>query len=226
MADLESLIGGSAQLRFPDPFVQEAIQTFLSKVHLIDLLSAGPGSSVFRARYLSGYDCIAKIYAHPYDEAGAGSLEMQRAYFEREASQRLSNLIPRCLHVGRKEGLIFSIWNPAKGRPLNQIGAEIARSPELKAPLMEACRRALNEVHTAGLLHLDLKPNHIFVQTQPRLKVQFIDWGLACDRMRAPRADHLLFATPAFTRPERLAGAAPCPQDDWYALERSLEASL
>ena len=224
--DLESLIGGSAQLKFPSPFSMGKIQEFLPHTHLLDILAEGPGSCVFNAQYSNGYDCIIKVYSLPYDDAGAGYLEMQRAKFERESSQRLPNLVPRCLDVGRRDGLIFSIWNYAKGYPLNWIKSQFSNSPALKATLIEACKNSLAKVHAAGLLHLDLKPNHIFVQTEPKISIQFIDWGLACDRAKGPRADHLLFATPAYTRPERLAGAEPCPEDDWYALQKSLEACI
>ena len=226
MEDLESLIGGSAKLAFPETLTPEAVQAFLPHMRLLDTLAETPGSRIFTAQHKSGYDCVVKVYTQPYDRAGAGYLEMQRAKFECEASKRLPNLTPKCLDVGRKQALIFSVWDYAIGHPLNQMKSQFAWSPTLKQHFVDACAHALEQVHAAGVLHLDLKPNHIFVQTEPSLRVQFIDWGLACDRKKGPRPDHLLFATPAFTRPERLAGGNPCPEDDWFALEKSLEDCL
>ncbi len=222
MADLSDLIGGAATLAFPDHLNLTEVAEFVSDWHLKETLAQSPSSSVFSAIDGAGKPCVIKAYAQPYDKAGAGAREMQRAEFEQEVSKRLPKLTPTCYAVSRYKGLIISAWDFAKGTPLSKLKAD--EVPQDK--LIETCAYALEAVHNAGLLHLDLKPSHIFVEQEPSLRVQFIDWGLACEIEGAPPSDHDLFTTPRFASPNRLKGLPPSRGDDWFALAKSLEVLL
>ncbi len=80
--------------------------------------------------------------------------------------------------------------------------------------LIVQCLRALDYIHTRGLLHNDIKPQNILVR-EP-LQVKILDFGLA-----HPQADPARPApggTIQYISPERLRGQRPDPRSDLYSL--------
>ncbi len=75
-------------------------------------------------------------------------------------------------------------------------------------------------LHDAGVLHLDLKPTNIMVDRTGRVVI--LDFGLADFRDAAPSTGlderSGVAGTPGYIAPERLAGAAPQPASDWFAV--------
>lgn len=82
--------------------------------------------------------------------------------------------------------------------------------------------RALDTVHDAGLLHLDLQPENVLVETTGR--VVLLDFGLSRAlhlEARAPRG-----GTPGFAAPELMAPEAPTAAADWYGFGALLLVAL
>lgn len=116
----------------------------------------------------------------------------ERFLFEARATAQFNHTnIVTIYSVGEQEGLHYLTLEYLKGRTLR----EWIQSGEIH--LREALRvgldvlKALVEAHEQGVLHLDLKPENIFVTTEGRVCV--LDFGLARLRPRweTPKQDDL-----------------------------------
>src|ERR1044071_8968830 len=95
--------------------------------------------------------------------------------------------------------------------------------PERSAILAIAAQvaRAVAALHTAGVVHCDIKPDHLVVPYAaadagaPRVKV--IDYGVARTIQEPTAPDSSIAGTPAFMAPEQWYGT-PVPASDVYAL--------
>jgi len=112
--------------------------------------------------------------------------------------------------------------------PEGTLAHRLARGPLSSADTLALglrLARALTYMHGAGVLHRDLKPSNIAIAPDGE---RLLDFGLAmpmnsrdrdgiCDR-RFNQPHDRLAGTPAYLAPEVLAGAAPSPAVDLWAL--------
>ncbi|MEZ0230536.1 MAG: serine/threonine-protein kinase [Planctomycetota bacterium] len=96
---------------------------------------------------------------------------------------------------------------------------------------IEACRvggkvlRALAYLHKGGVVHGDVKPRNIVVESLERGgDVVLVDLGLAA--VRPVARTKAIGWTEAFAAPEVRAGKPPLPESDLYALAKTLDARL
>ena len=231
MNDLTALIGGHATLAMPASMDLDSVARFIAPIRLTKTFQIGATASVFQGLTPEGRTCVVKAYRQAYDRAGAGALEMEKVDFEVYAAQIAAHLpggfAPACLAKGRISALIYTLWTPAKGNSLSSLlGARKLPPPQSRQAMAQSLISAVEQIHKADLLHLDLKPEHVFIERFPPYGVQIIDWAQARHRNHDPRPDSTLFATPGYTRPERLQGAKACQEDDWYAVNRILKDCL
>jgi serine/threonine protein kinase len=114
------------------------------------------------------------------------------------------------------------------GQPLGRlIAAHKLRGLPLEEalPLLHGLGEALAYAHKKGIVHSDFKPGNAFVTRAGDVKV--LDFGIAraVPTTLRPDADRTVFdarelgaLTPPYASAEMLAGAAPVPADDVYAL--------
>lgn len=93
------------------------------------------------------------------------------------------------------------------------------------APLLDELLSALSAAHAVGVIHRDLKPGNVFVESKPDGKkgIKVIDFGLAKQADRAhgsvkPTNPGTLLGTPAFMAPEQVLGTKVTPATDLYAV--------
>jgi hypothetical protein len=80
------------------------------------------------------------------------------------------------------------------------------------------------ELHRRGRLHRDIKPSNILVTDEGRVVI--LDFGLSSEIVAADDPGEPMAGTPAYFAPERHAGAAPAPAQDWYSLGVTLYEAL
>lgn len=117
------------------------------------------------------------------------------------------------IHDGR-----VGLWTDlVEGESLEQrLEREGRLSPSESAAIgLDLCR-ALAAVHGAGLVHGDLKAANVLRERGGRIVLA--DFGSAAPAARAGEPVRVLTGTPAVLAPEVLAGAAPSPASDLYAL--------
>lgn len=90
-----------------------------------------------------------------------------------------------------------------------------SRQPQVLTHIVGQLRRAVSILHTAGIVHGDIKPQNVLVENGGRLVLT--DFGLshlasqAKESTRAP-------GTPGYTAPELYTGVSSSPSSDSYAL--------
>ena len=129
------------------------------------------------------------------------------------------------LHAGGRYALAMP-W--IHGRDVRAALAEaagpagpLADEPRVRRIVVDLLR-ALQALHDAGLVHLDLKPPNVLVDAGDR--VHLLDFGLS--RVRARQDPGGIAGTPLYMAPEQLRGAPPAPAMDLYALGVLLHEAL
>jgi serine/threonine protein kinase, bacterial len=84
-------------------------------------------------------------------------------------------------------------------------------------PILSQSSAALDKLHSAGMVHLDVKPSNL-IQT-PDGTIKLIDFGLAQEAEQAQELLHgMAYGSAAYLSPEQAAGEAVGPASDVYSL--------
>ena len=148
--------------------------------------------------------------------------------FEREAraaAQLRSEHIMRVYDHGiANDGSPYLVMEYLAGESLaDRIERVGPLAPAEAAAIVEQIGRALNEAHTRGIVHRDVKPENILLVDDPDRPyglAKLVDFGLARSRA-APAAElgGLISGTPSYMSPEYLRGkVAPNPLLDLWGL--------
>jgi serine/threonine protein kinase len=117
-----------------------------------------------------------------------------------------------CVH-----GTSFDVWIKPEGH------LDLAR---LRFGMRQIAR-AMQSLHTAGMIHCDLKPANVLVT--PDHRAVLLDFGLVTNASESsghgpPQAE--VYGTPAYMAPEQAAGSKPTRASDRYALGVMLYEAL
>lgn len=183
-------------------------------------LGRGARGTVLRGRGPAGEAVAVKLVQ------GDGEV---RERFAREAAALARVRHPNVVGVrdhGEAQGQLFLVMDLVEGEPLGGIlSRQGPLTPRAAATLCLTLARALEQVHAAGLLHRDLKPDNVVVRGtgEPVL----VDFGLARDALRGSLTQSgVLLGTPGFMSPEQAAGARADARADVYGLGATLYAAL
>ncbi len=126
----------------------------------------------------------------------------------------------------QRTGQSYIVMDLLEGDPLDEYLKRFApmKLKEL-APFIDELLSALSAAHAVGVIHRDLKPGNVFVESKPdgQKGIKVIDFGLAKQADRAggsvkPTNPGTLLGTPAFMAPEQVMGAKVTPATDLYAV--------
>ena len=107
----------------------------------------------------------------------------------------------------------FLCMELAPGRTLTRM-IKAGRAPDKAAiTVLAVLADALSAVHVAGLVHGDIKPDNVIIDSVAAGKMMIVDFGVA----GTGEGGTLLYAAP-----ERLGGAGPSTESDVYSLGLSL----
>lgn len=126
--------------------------------------------------------------------------------------------IVRVLRYFEANGTAYMVMEYEKGEPLKNLFILSPQLPEaelkrLMAPLLEGLR----EVHAAGFLHRDIKPDNIFVRADGRPVL--IDFGAARNALGGETRSLTAVLTPGFAPLEQYSGEGrQGPWTDLYAM--------
>ncbi|MCE9567325.1 MAG: serine/threonine protein kinase [Planctomycetes bacterium] len=184
---------------------------------LLEELAQGGMGVVFRARQRSLNRVVALKMLLP----GRVVSDVGRARFraEAEATGELNhpNIVP-IFEVGEHSGRPFFSMRLIEGGTLADLFRKSPRPPlrELIGTLAKVCR-AVHYAHQRGILHRDLKPGNILIDSTGEPYVA--DFGLA-KRLgeEGTTTTGAILGTPAYMAPEQASGKSVTTHTDVYAL--------
>lgn len=184
-------------------------------------LGAGAMGSVYRARHV----VINRSAAIKVLNSEFLGRESSRAWFVREARavNRVNHANIAEIHdLGETDdGRVYLVMELLEGIRLIDRISEGPMSLALSLSVIEQAASALARAHGLGVVHRDIKPEHVFLVERGGRDdfVKLIDFGLARlvnEGRIAARGS--VFGTPAYLSPEQARGQDAGPQADLYAL--------
>ncbi len=186
-------------------------------------IGAGGMAVVFRARDTA----LGRTTALKVLTPALASDAAFRARFERESRAIAAMRSPHILPVytaGESDGVLFIA---AQFVPGGDLGGLLRRTggplePGHAATLIVQVAAALDAAHAAGLIHRDVKPGNVLIETLPdgTEHAYLADFGLSKRPDATPLTDSSGFmGTPDYAAPEQVTGMPPASaRTDQYAL--------
>ncbi|MCK5850556.1 MAG: serine/threonine protein kinase, partial [Kiritimatiellae bacterium] len=142
--------------------------------------------------------------------------------FQREAQAVAKLNHPNIVHIyaiGEEDGVNYFTMEYIKGRTLRQVRKQDGNVSLAKAiAYMIQTADALGDAHKAGLVHRDVKPGNVMVDSADRVKV--MDFGLARVMQATTQltVDGSFLGTPQYMSPEQCEGKDIDNRSDIYSL--------
>jgi tetratricopeptide (TPR) repeat protein len=124
----------------------------------------------------------------------------------------------RIFDLGQSDGIKFITMDFVEGRDLRQMLLERGKFPPQEAAkiMLQICR-ALEAAHTEGVIHRDLKPQNIMLDSSG--KVFVMDFGIARSAyLPGMTQTGALIGTPEYMSPEQARGEKLTEQSDLFSL--------
>jgi serine/threonine protein kinase len=211
----------SVQFEVATPAVRTAVLHSGDQVdhYLIDSVAARSGmASIFRAVDLRTGGPVAIKVPHPEMESDPTFCSR----FEREAAIGSDLDHPGVMKVFNEEGrsYLYMVMEWVEGRELRRLMRDWGRLSSARAVgITIGICRALDYIHSRGVVHRDLKPENIMVDDDDRTKL--IDFGIA-GRAGARQLTFgnlsQIMGTPDYISPEQVNGKPGDARSDVYAV--------
>lgn len=202
----------------PDPLIGTLVA---GRYRFEARIGAGALSVVYRARHV----LIGREFAIKVLPLGLPGRDGYRAWFLREA--RAANRVnhPNVVEIydsgETDEGLVYLVMELLAGERLSDRIAAGPLAARASFAIVEQVASALSRAHQLGVVHRDVKPEHVFLVERGGQAdvVKLIDFGLAhVDREGRLGPAGALLGTPEYFAPEQARGDEAGPQADLYSL--------
>jgi tetratricopeptide (TPR) repeat protein/predicted Ser/Thr protein kinase len=187
------------------------------RYEIISVLGRGGMGAVYKARDREVDRVVALKVIRP-DLAGNSAM-LERFKQELVLSHQVTHKnVVRIYDLGEADGVKFITMEYIEGSDLRSIIIEKKRfSPVEAVEIMLQVCRALEAVHTVGVIHRDLKPQNIMRDTQGRVVV--MDFGLArLIESNGMTQTGALVGTMEYMSPEQALGGSLDQRSDLFTL--------
>ena len=190
----------------------------LDHYRIDSVVSTGDVDTVYRATDLRTNKTVALKVPHPQMDADLTFVErFQRA---REIGRHLDH--PDILKVFAEDhpSQNYMVMEWVDGKLLRQIlNEEKKLSPERAVKIARGICQALTYIHNHGIVHRDLRPEHVMVDAENHVKL--IDFGLAAQtgarRITFTKLSQVM-GSPEYISPEQVQGKRSDARSDLYSL--------
>ncbi|MFK8003305.1 MAG: serine/threonine-protein kinase [Polyangiales bacterium] len=184
----------------------------------VRLVGAGGNSNVYEVVDAAGDWSAVKVLSR----RPGGFLEAKAEFDMTKAAGAVSPAVVRVFGVGvLSDERAYIRMELLVGRTLAEAWS-VRRNPKSACRSVAAVARAVHPAHEAGLIHCDLKPENIFVESSGRIRL--LDFGFSRDGAEEAEFSGTLHST----APELLVSeqVQPTPQSDIYSLGAVLYEGL
>lgn len=196
-------------------------ETIAGRYRLVQILGSGAMGCVYLAEDLTQKAKVA--VKTPFFE-GTHEKERKRR-FRREAAALAAIRHPNICRVfehGEHRGTPYLVMEFIEGPTLADLVSVQGIDPRQAALLCRGIAEGLGAAHAAGVVHRDLKPRNVLIETATR-RVVVTDFGLARftdDTETKLTHDGVVLGTPAYMPPEQVDGTwdQVGPRSDLYSL--------
>jgi serine/threonine protein kinase len=200
-----------------------------ARYELLELLGQGSEGAVYRAadRLMSDPSRPAWVAVKMLSDRSAGTHRRLARHDEAIRARRVNhpNVI-RAIDRGTWDQIPYAVFEYVEGDRLDTLTGSRRPSPARAAELVRQIAYGLQAIHSAGLIHCDLKPANVLIDTNGLARIA--DFGLAQYQPQharesadaaAPDESHG-YGTLAFVAPEQFRRLPGClaPPADIYAL--------
>ncbi len=193
---------------------------FESKYRIEAELGSGAMGTVFLARHVK----VGRAFAIKLLHTHLSSNAMMCERFQREAQLAGRLHHPNCtsiIDVGTHDGRAFIVMELEEGKSLaSMLVDEPARMRANAFALLRQLCDGLDHAHSLGLIHRDLKPDNIIVESDGTARI--VDFGIAL--LEGPQSDArltgagMILGTPQYIAPEVSMGHDYDHRVDLFAL--------
>jgi tetratricopeptide (TPR) repeat protein len=186
---------------------------------VLDEIGSGGMGTVYRAQGADGANVALKVI-HPHLVTKPGFRER----FEREVEAgrriRAENVVAT-LDAGEAEAdgqpTLFLAMEYVEGQTLRALLEELGRVPEdLCVHIGREVARALVDIHAAGVLHRDVKPENVLITPDSRVKVMDLGVAELADESLRLTASGEFVGSVLYAAPEQFAERSPDGRADLY----------
>ncbi len=206
-------------------------QTLAGRFHIQRLVAIGGMAAVYEAIQSPLMRRVAVKILHPSEiEAG------RRDYFLREANAvaqlRHPNIISIVDFGQEPDGTLFLAMEMVPGMTFGELlGREYPLDFKRLTHIAEQVCLALEVAHRAGVVHCDMKPSNIMIESVPGNPdhVKVLDFGISRSLKKEPGQsvlDEQIIGSYHYMSPEQILGDSVTPQTDVYGLGVVLFTSL
>jgi eukaryotic-like serine/threonine-protein kinase len=197
-------------------------KTLDQRYYLESKLGVGGMGTVYRASRLQIGDWVAVKVLHQDQMADPRAIERFRREAQIAARLKHPNVIAVHDFGVSEEGLSYLVMDLAEGESLSSmIERQGALAESDAAEIARQVCAALDEAHRQGVVHRDIKPQNIVVQTiQKGLQVKVLDFGSAAsiDITTRLTRNGAVIGTPHYMSPEYCLGEELDGRSDIYSL--------
>ena len=204
----QSTDGGATRIAFTPPTPEELAPNF-PQLEILELLGKGGMGAVYKARQPS-LDRLVAVKVLP-PEVGADGSFSERFTREARALAKLNHQnIVAVYDFGRAKDLYYFIMEYVDGVTLRHLVDTGELQPTEALSIVPQICDALQFAHDEGVVHRDIKPDNIILDSKGRVKVA--DFGLAklLDRVPADvslTGTNQVMGTPHYMAPEQMQGS-------------------
>jgi eukaryotic-like serine/threonine-protein kinase len=180
------------------------------------VVARGPVATIFRAIDLRTNQQVALKVPHPELESDSTFADRFRRE-EEIGNLHHPGLIKLIADNDRTHPYIVMEW--FEGKPLRQIMSEEKCTAERATGIVSSICQALEYIHNHGIVHRDLRPEHILVDAHDHIKlIDFGAAGNAAGRRITFTNISQITAGSEYISPEELKGKRGDARSDIYAL--------
>jgi tetratricopeptide (TPR) repeat protein/predicted Ser/Thr protein kinase len=189
-----------------------------NRYEILAVLGEGGMGAVYKVhdREVGGYAALKVIRPEMANRPEVLQRFKQELILARQVTHK--NVI-RIHDLGEADGVKFITMDFVEGHDLSSMIREQGKfSPDDAAGIIAQVCRALDAAHSEGVVHRDLKPQNIMVDTQGRVKV--MDFGIArsTEGTGGMTQTGALLGTPEYMSPEQAKGQHVDARSDLFSL--------